>query len=101
MNKKLFPIVKICAEPGFDVHSIRDAGYETLYALFSGFETEDEESFLGWNGINEKHPHEVLENIVLVKEESMFVEYAQYITLIGNDFLVEKKVKRIVYPNGQ
>ena len=101
MTKKLFPLVKICAEPGFDVKIIKKAGYETLYAFFAGFKTEQEERFIGWNGFDENHLSDVLEDIVTLKKESALVEYATFITYVGQDHELEIKSERIGYPNGR
>ena len=101
MNKKFFPSVKVCGDPGFDVTKMRTAGYDTLYAFFAGFETEEEDNFIGWNGIERKHPFELLEEIISVSNRSSLVESSTFITYVGDDFSVEENRERVIYPNGR
>ena len=76
-------------------------GYDTLYAFFAGFETEEEDNFIGWNGIERKHPFELLEEIISVRNRSSLIESSTFITYVGDDFSVDENAERIIYPNGR
>ena len=49
------PVIRICLQPGLDLNQVSSAGYESLYAYFTGFATEEEGNFIGWKGISNRH----------------------------------------------
>ena len=98
---KFTPIVQICAEPGINENKIIDAGYETLYAFFSGFKDEDEDLFIGWQSMSKLHPFDFLEDAVILNDSKDIVISAIF---DGYDyFSVEAKLeaRRILYPYGR